>query len=82
MKKNIHPKIHPVIFKFANGKEIKARSVLGKSDQEIVITVGDWPLETHQAWTKSQSTNIRSTTKIKKFQDKFGGNLFGGSVEE
>jgi large subunit ribosomal protein L31 len=78
MKKDIHPKTYPVIFKFTNGKEIKLNSALGRKDQEIVHNVGDWPLENHAAWTKSHSSMVKSTTSVKKFRAKFGSSLFGG----
>jgi large subunit ribosomal protein L31 len=77
MKLNIHPKIYDVTFLFNNGKELKVKSTLGKKGEQVIINAGDWAPENHSAWTKSQSTSVKSTTNISKFKDKFGDDLFG-----
>ncbi|ACT69454.1 50S ribosomal protein L31 [Neorickettsia risticii] len=72
MKKNIHPAVYDVILEFTNGMRLKVKSTIGKEGEVIVHNAGDWPPETHPAWTKSASTSIRSTSKVNKFKEKFG----------
>ena len=82
MKKDIHPQSHLTVFKFTNGKEIKMNSTLGRKDKEVVQNVGDWPLDSHPAWTKSHTGTVKSTTNVKKFQAKFASSLFSAASEE
>ncbi|AHX11419.1 ribosomal protein L31 [Neorickettsia helminthoeca str. Oregon] len=77
MKKNIHPEVHDIILAFTNGMKIKVRSTLGKKGELVVYNAGDWPPETHQAWTKSASTNVKATSKVNRFKDRFGEDFFG-----
>lgn len=68
-----HPKLNEVEFKFNDHEPLKILSTFNQTEMHV----GDWPLDTHPAWTKSNTINLKSTTRFAKFQDKFG-DLFEG----
>ncbi|MDR2548088.1 MAG: 50S ribosomal protein L31 [Rickettsiales bacterium] len=62
---------HKITIIMTNGQEFETRSTYGKEGDKVKL---DRDLLTHPAWTGSLTSGSASkTSKIAKFNDKYGG---------
>src|ERR1700674_3012598 len=72
MKRDIHPKYHPIKVVMTDGTEFETRSTWGKPGDTMRLDIDS---KSHPAWTGGQQHLIDRGGRLSRFQKKFSGFL-------
>jgi len=70
MKKDTHPKYHPIGVKLTNGTVIEMKSTWGKEGDQLSLDIDP---SVHPAWTGGGTRLMDTGGRVSKFKKKYEG---------